>query len=151
MPEWIKRVVSWLVSLVCAMEKEPSIKTCGHSHVNVIKPGDQKIDVSGGSQVSIVQQNNYQLTPPPQKEYSLTDAEKRLLEVMQGVSCPIPMLARRARLNEKCTESLLDDLQMKGLVLAVEIPSFGYPKYYRYHLSEKGGKIVEKNKSSHEK
>lgn len=150
MPEWIKSLVSWIVSLVCAREKEPSIKTCDHSQVNIIKPGDQKIDVSGGSQVSIVQQNNYQLTPPPQKEVSLTDVEKRLLEAMQGVSFPIPMLARMAKLNEKCTESLLDELQMKGLVLAVELPSIGDPKYYRYHLSEKGKNIIENNKSIHE-
>ena len=87
-----------------------------------------------------------------QKEYSLTDVEKRLLEVMQGVSFSVSMLARMARLNEKCTESLLDDLQVKGLVLAEPLPSsMGRPKKYRYHLSEKGKKIVEKIKSSHEK
>lgn len=142
MPEWIKRVVSWLVSLVCAREKEPSIKTCGHSHVNVIKQGDQKIDVSGGSQVSIVQQNNYQLTPHPQKEDSLTDAEMRLLKAIKGTVYSVHMIASKARLDESVTKALLATLQKKGVVLASSMPFFGGKQNYRYSLSEKGENIL---------
>lgn len=116
--------------------------SCGHSQVNVIKPGDQKIDVSGGSQVSIVQQNNYQLTPPSQKEDSLTDAEMRLVESIKGTNFPVHMIARRAKLDENVTKSLLVRLQKKGVILASPMLSFGGKQNYRYSLSEKGENIL---------
>ena len=69
----------------------------------------------------------------------------------RGINLPVPMLAPIAKLDKNCTKALIDDLQKKGLALAVRLPFIGNVKNYRYHLSENGKNIVENNKDSHEK